>query len=312
MKATGAICGLFLSLPAAAGALTLDFPGFATPIADFSVVKDSHFLPTDPFFEGPIEGLNAEGAIRKQSWRVTGGGLTTLQLLAPLREQLQAAGYETLFECEADACGGFDFRYQIDVLPEPEMHVNLGDYRYFSGKRVTEDGPEYVSLIVSRSANAGFVQLTRVGAPEASVAITAATKAPTPTLPLADSGPVGEQLEAKGHATLDDLYFKTGSSELGDEGFASLTGLADYLKAHPDRRVTLVGHTDAEGALDANIALSKRRAAAVASRLVERHGIDPAQISADGVGYLAPRASNLTPEGRTQNRRVEAILTSTQ
>ena len=51
---------------------------------------------------------------------------------------------------------------------------------------------------------------------------------------------------------------------------------------------------------------------AVVTRLVERHGVDSAQVSYDGVGYLAPRATNLTPEGRTKNRRVEVILTSTQ
>ena len=47
------------------------------------------------------------------------GGQTTLQILAPLRDQLSEAGYEIIFECAANDCGGFDFRYALDLLPEP-------------------------------------------------------------------------------------------------------------------------------------------------------------------------------------------------
>jgi OOP family OmpA-OmpF porin len=50
----------------------------------------------------------------------------------------------------------------------------------------------------------------------------------------------------------------------------------------------------------------------VVDRLVSLHGVNPAQLTADGVGYLSPLASNLTPEGRSQNRRVEAMITSTR
>ena len=43
-------------------------------------------------------------------------------------------------------------------------------------------------------------------------------------------------------------------------------------------------------------------------RLIARHGVDGAQVTADGVGYLAPRATNRTEEGRARNRRVEVML----
>ncbi len=60
--------------------------------------------------------------------------------------------------------------------------------------------------------------------------------------------------------------------------------------------------------LDANIALSKRRAGTVRDRLVNEYGVPPGRVAAEGMGYLAPVASNLTPEGRERNRRVEALL----
>ena len=306
-----AISGLIMALPMAAQALNLELPSLAVQLAEKSVPKDSYFLPTAAFEDGPIDGITAEGAVDQKSWKIAGGGLTTLQILEPLRRQLEAAGFSHLFECESDGCGGFDFRYEIDLLPEPDMHVNLGDFRYLAAKREA-DSPEYIGLVVSRSANAGFVQLTRIGAADRTSTITASTKAPSPDIRLADLTPVGQQLETKGHATLGDLFFKTGSSQLGEQSFDSLTGLAGYLADWPDRKIVLVGHTDAEGPLDGNIVLSRKRAAAVMDRLIYQHGVSPAQVSADGVGFLAPVASNLTDEGRTQNRRVEVILRSTE
>ncbi len=308
MMLRGLLLGLTCLAPLPATALTLEFPALSAEVADKDEAFSTYFLPLAPFSEEAFEGVVAEGAVSQKSWRVGAGGLTTMQILAPLRAQLVAAGYEPLFECEDQICGGFDFRFNIDVLPEPDMHVNLGDFRYLAAKK---DGavPEYAALIVSRSDNAGFVQLTRIGAPDATE-VTTSTKAPV--VPIIETGAIGERLRGHGHATLDDLVFKTGSSELGDDDFASLAGLAEFLRANPSLKVTLVGHTDAEGALEGNIVLSRKRASAVVTRLIERHGVDSAQVSYDGVGYLAPRASNLTPEGRNQNRRVEVILTSTQ
>ena len=72
----------------------------------------------------------------------------------------------------------------------------------------------------------------------------------------------------------------------------------------------LVGHTDAVGALEGNIRLSKKRAEAVMRRLIDGYGVDPVQLSAEGIGYLSPRASNATEEGRRLNRRVEVVLLS--
>ena len=120
---------------------------------------------------------------------------------------------------------------------------------------------------------------------------------------------LAETLDRNGRAILADLSFATGSAELDAVPFASLEMLADYLAAHPDRKITLVGHTDTAGSLEANIDLSRARARSVKDRLVNVFGIPAAQLDADGVGYLMPLASNLTDDGRATNRRVEAVLT---
>ena len=301
-----------LGVPLDVWGLSLNMPGGAEEVATSISRDDSYFLPTSPFSNGTLDGVVAEGIVRQTAWKIDEDTMTTLQILAPLRQDLQDLGFEPLYECEAQVCGGFDFRYQIELLPEPDMHVNLSDFRYLSAKKGDGTSTEYVGLVVSRSTKTGFIQLTQISASDRSVPFTTSTKAPPPQTAPALAGPIGELLESTGHATLDDLLFKTGSSELGDDSFASLENLAQYLTARPDRQVKLVGHTDASGSLEGNVTLSKRRASAVAARLVETYGVSPDQVSSDGVGFLAPRASNLTEDGRTLNRRVEVILTSTQ
>ena len=119
------------------------------------------------------------------------------------------------------------------------------------------------------------------------------------------------ELEAKGHMILRDLRFESGSASLGDDAVASLDAIAAYLAETPDRRVLFVGHTDATGSLEANIAVSRARADA-AMDYVREKGVAAAQLGSEGAGYLAPVASNLTEVGREENRRVEAILLPTE
>lgn len=302
------IMALALS-PAAA----LNLPTNATLTFEKAEALASFDLAVGAFAEGRVEKLQIEGAVNHSAWRIPGSGKTTLQLLAPLRDELKAEGFEVLFDCAAQACGGFDFRYATYVLPEPDMHIDLGDFRYLAAARFDGEEPDYIALLVSRSSENGFVQMTRVGAPSGEpVAIATSTKTlPTEPAPALDGGVV-RMLTETGGAVLDDLRFNTGSADLGNDTFASLAELAAWLVANPGHRVTLVGHTDTDGPLAANVALSKRRAASVARRLVTAYNVPSGQVTAEGVGFLAPRASNLTDEGRNRNRRVEVVLSATE
>ena len=305
-------CGLTLALPAKAAPL-LEMPAPATVIGGWSESPTTLRLPIGPFADGALPLQEVAGAVDQRAYRMDNQRLTTLQLIAPLLAQLEAAGYKALFECDAQACGGFDFRYGMDVLPEPQMHVDLGDFRYVLAERQTTKGGEVIALLVSRSADQGFVQVstvtTRAGfvmirtpAVQSLANVDAAAIAPEPPQDLAS------RLVAQGAVALDDLVFASGKAVLQDTDYASLTELAAWLSAHPDRRVTLVGHTDASGALLANVNLSRLRAQSVRAALLNRYGAAEGQIDAEGAGYLAPRASNESPEGRALNRRVEVLL----
>lgn len=334
------------SMSQAEAAPPIDLPLPAGAVATDSRTEDpgSALIAGAPWKAGAVAGTMAEGRISIGSWRVPIGSHTTLALLLPYREALSQASFTLLLDCTTQACGGFDFRFAIPVLPEPAMHVDLGDFRYLSARREGAGGIELVSVLVSRSNESGFVQIvTATPSAVAPVAvIPSGTVAPPPPPPSAlvpddgrnadtagpgpstivapesatsgdtATGDPGARLLAEGHAALDDLVFASGSADLAAGEFASLAALAGWLGRNPDARVTLVGHTDAQGNLAANIALSKRRAESVRARLAEMPGDLASRISAEGAGYLAPRASNLSDEGRQKNRRVEVILTPTR
>jgi len=303
---------LFMVLaPIPAFAVTLDMPSNAQLATQEIASVDSYALPTGPWTLDGLPVLNGTGEVRKQAWRVEATGLTTLQLLGPLQKQLEDGGFEIIFTCTDTVCGGFDFRFATDVLPAPDMHVDFGDFRFISAKRTDDEGTELVSLLVSRSATAGFIQVIRVG-PASDVPIVNTEGPAVRAVVNTEIGDLAQELEATGRFILSDLTFETGSAQLGGATFASLQDLASYLIANPNRTVALVGHTDSVGSLSGNVALSKRRAGSVLERLVSAFDVPRRQLEAEGVGYLTPIASNLTIEGRDQNRRVEVIITSTE
>ncbi len=312
MTGSSAIAAALSLLATPAMALTLNFPRQAEATLDRILPLSSAVLAIAPYGEDGMETLTVEGVLQKQAFRVPNAALTTLQILAPLRAQIEASGFDILFECETEGCGGFDFRFALDTLREPEMHVDLGDFRYLAAQRVSDGPAEAVSLLVSRSGSAGFIEVTRVGAAAVDLSVAGTTALPPIDTATALGLPLKDRLRQIGRATLQDLTFRTGSSELDENRYPTLESLAEYLAENRETRVVLVGHTDAVGALDGNISLSRDRAQSVVDRLIAEYGVSPAQISAEGVGFLAPVASNLSPDGRLRNRRVEAIVTSTK
>jgi len=104
-----------------------------------------------------------------------------------------------------------------------------------------------------------------------------------------------------------DLLFATDSATLRPDLQADLRAVAANLRQYPDRRVEVIGHTDSTGDAGYNRELSSRRAVSVANVLIGA-GVPSSSVVTIGRGEDAPIASNLTPEGRAQNRRVEIII----
>jgi outer membrane protein OmpA-like peptidoglycan-associated protein len=108
-------------------------------------------------------------------------------------------------------------------------------------------------------------------------------------------------------ANMSDVLFKSGSFELLAGARERLAKVSGIVLAYPSLRLSVEGHTDSIGSDDYNQQLSEKRAETVRDYLVQQ-GIAADAIAASGFGKTAPVASNDTPEGRKQNRRVELVL----
>ncbi|MDC1231585.1 MAG: OmpA family protein [Octadecabacter sp.] len=105
-----------------------------------------------------------------------------------------------------------------------------------------------------------------------------------------------------------DILFATGDATLTGGLRNDLNALASSINNFPNTTVNVIGHADNTGGAAFNQDLSARRAQSVSSALISS-GVSPSRIRSIGRGEDAPIASNLTAEGRAQNRRVEITIT---
>lgn len=112
------------------------------------------------------------------------------------------------------------------------------------------------------------------------------------------------KVDARGCWTIPGLRFAFDSSTIEPQYYAELNELATVLKANPDLRVRLDGHTDSVGSDAYNEGLSQRRADAVRDYLVQQ-GIDADRLGTKGFGEVQPAYPNDTESNRAANRRTE-------
>ncbi|WP_298156868.1 OmpA family protein [Flavobacterium sp.] len=128
-------------------------------------------------------------------------------------------------------------------------------------------------------------------------------------IPGADVERVGEGIKL----TLNEnaVRFDTGKSTLTATAAANLDKLVKVFNDYPDTNIVIYGYTDSTGSMEINQKLSEQRAASVKSYLASK-GIAAGRFTTTGMGPADPIASNDTPEGRSQNRRVEFAITANQ
>lgn len=291
-------------------ALQLDLPQTARQTAARDSALEQVAVPIAPFSKATLPTETVEGPVQRRAYRIASPGLTPLQILEPLRDQLVARGYEILLDCDQATCGGFDFRFAIDVLPAPNMYVNIRAYHFLSARDAKGTA---ITLLASAAQSAGYLQVIEVGQAVKVVALPEteeeAPEAAAPAAePATDNGDFTDRLLETGSAVLQSLDFAVGTTTLSDAPSPELEAIAALLEERPGLLIAVVGHTDTIGGLETNINVSRARARAVRARLIEEYGVAPARVQAEGMGYLAPRASNLSEAGREANRRVEVIV----
>lgn len=305
-------------------ALDAGGPEGAVMTAETDAARDRYDLPVAAFGgdRTPVQPL--EGRVVRRAWTLEDSARSPVDVVADYRSRLAEKGFEPVFLCRDRECGGFDFRFGVELMPAPVMLMDTGNFAQLS--MAAPDG-RYASVLASRVLDTLHVQTVMVeGAPvepptpdpvpspELAGERPAEPDAPAPEPPAAAAEPpqpapaasTAERLRAAGHAVIDGLAFTPGGTALAESSAGALDRLARTVMDMPDRSFALVGHSDNVGGLEGNIALSRRRAEAVREALIAR-GVAPERLQAHGAGWLAPVATNETAAGRRLNRRVEIV-----
>ena len=270
---------------------------------------DRYRLPVGPYSRDSAAAEALEGRVIRSAWRLADPEATTAAVMAGYADRLGALGYAPVFRCTTEECGGLAFRFAVELMPPPAMLMDAADFAQLSARRDGAGTETHVSVLVSRILGAVYAQTVAVAPAEAALPVAPAPDAAAETRPPPpdDAEALVARLESFGHLPLHGIAFETGSTEITGASAPALDRAAAALAARPGMAVLIVGHSDNVGALEDNIALSRRRAEAVRAALVAR-GVAQGRLEARGVGFLAPIASNASPEGRALNRRVELVL----
>jgi outer membrane protein OmpA-like peptidoglycan-associated protein len=261
---------------------------------------DEYTLLMGPFSEDQ-PSQTVEGEVTRISYNLP-ADRSTLEVMRNYEQQLEAAGFETLFSCSNPDCGGLMFnRTAVEYVSG--FGGNFDDHRYLAAHRSRDDGDVHVSLYVVRNTSEGgsrhdqiFYRLTVVEGEPMDVGMVT-VDAETMALEIAETGSV----------SIYGIYFDTDRADVKPESDSTLEEISKLLGASAGLQLYVVGHTDNTGQLDYNMDLSRRRADAVVEALVGRFGVDASRLTPRGVGPLAPVSTNESDAGRGLNRRVELV-----
>jgi len=294
--------GAFLIPPAAAQQPVTDhpivsrYPGSEMHRLYPSSVKqfDEIALPTGPYEKGKFTKTeHLEGKITRLVY-VNPKDRSTLEIFRNYQQSLTKGGFQTLFTCSATECG--------DASNEPT--TDLG-YWCVTNKIQCPEPMRYIAAKLARPA--GDVYAAVKVRTEETYLIVVEQKPMQSGLVTVNAKALADDITKSGHVAVYGIYFDTGQSVVKPESKPVIEEIAKLLSSQPGLRLHVVGHTDNVGALASNMALSKQRAEAVVNTLVKEHHVAPARLIANGVGPLAPVASNAAEEGRARNRRVELV-----
>ena len=251
--------------------------------------------------QGPSSVASLEGKVTQISYR-NPGARSTLEVLRNYEGELTAAGFEILFTCSNEDCGGRDFNHAV-MDYQSGFAENYRDQRFMAARRTRADSDFAVSLYVVRNTSEGGSRANQIFF-QLDVIEGAAMETEMVDV---DAETMAREISETGSISLYGIHFDTGMTDIQPESESTLGEIASLLRDNTGLSLFVVGHTDNVGAMDYNRDLSRRRAVAVVAALVGEHGVDGARLQAEGVGPLSPVASNEAEAGRALNRRVELV-----
>ena len=115
------------------------------------------------------------------------------------------------------------------------------------------------------------------------------------------------KLIEEGSVSTNGILFDSGSANIQPQSYGLIRQISQVLQQETAMKLNIIGHTDADGSDEANLALSKKRADAVREALISVYNISGDRLQTDGKGESVPLGDNKTADGKAQNRRVEFI-----
>lgn len=249
----------------------------------------------------PGKSETLEGKTTRVSYEIS-KERSVLEVLRNYEIALKEKGFEILYKCSAKDCGGRAFNHTV-VPYWSGFAENYGKQRYFAAKRSDAKGDVYVAVYVVRNSSTGGPKRNLIYAQTDVIEIAKMDVG----LEVVKASAMQKAIQQAGHIALYGILFDLDSANIRDGSKPALAEIAKLLKGQPALKLFVVGHTDNQGKLDYNLALSQRRAASVIQHLVTNHKIQAVRLKAHGLGFLAPVATNRSDEGRQKNRRVELV-----
>lgn len=169
------------------------------------------------------------------------------------------------------------------------LKIFLNDERLLNIPNITEKLLWLEISALSHNASKGFPAMIR-------------------NIRIAEGGiPLYDQLITDGKFITYGILFDVNKTEIKPESQSTINQIANMLKDHPAVRVRIEGHTDSDGADEANTVLSENRALAVKNALAQQ-GVEISRMETRGLGETQPVGDNNTSEGKALNRRVVFVL----
>lgn len=278
-----------------------DFAEYALPIGKLTAWN---YDTKTPVFENK---LDVEGPAAFNIYFVPKGP-SSAEVARNYELDLAAKGYEVLYSAKGGEFGFDQGRIFEHMGPGEQLFgYSTENSRYISAMKDENGRQTYVSLYVIEYAG-GVHSKLRGEAGQVMVRLdTIVSGALDDRMAVVSASEMQKSIDETGRVTLYGILFDFNKSDIKPESRPALEEIAKYLRANPERRLHVVGHTDGVGGFDFNIKLSESRARAVVAELVRGYGIAADRLRGNGVGLLAPIATNATEEGRAKNRRVELV-----
>ncbi|MBN8753214.1 MULTISPECIES: OmpA family protein [Variovorax] len=242
-----------------------------------------------------------------------------LEVQRNYESSLKAKGFEVLFSCgtanascykprpgSVDTTTPYDFALAFDNPEWPRLG-SRGDYarnyfavsgRYLLAKKTGPSGTVYASIALAEHnadvGNHAFVRVVETKAMEDNKIV------------FVDATAMQKSLAETGRINLYGILFDLDKDIIRPESQPTLDEMTKLMRGNPPLKLSVVGHTDAQGDAKHNDDLSKRRALAVIAVLVKA-GVDPRRFTTRGAGSAEPVAPNDSEAGRAKNRRVELV-----